>query len=276
MPLHLTLLRAATAILKADTLLITAGAGMGVDSGLPDFRGPKGFWKVYPQYAAARLSFSDLANPMWFKTDPAKAWGFYGYRYQLYQQTMPHAGFAVLKRWQENRPEPGFVVTSNVDGQFQKAGFSAQHLYECHGAIHALQCTVPCTDEIWTDPTVKFHIEPQHLQAMGNLPTCPYCGALARPNVLMFNDYEWLSHYSDQQRQRFNTWKKRMVYKNKVIIELGAGSTLGGIRSIGHYLPGTLIRINPDEAQGPQGTLSLAMGALEALQAIYMVMQNTG
>lgn len=271
---HLTLLRAATAILKADTLLITAGAGMGVDSGLPDFRGPQGFWKVYPQYAAERLSFSDLANPMWFKTDPAKAWGFYGYRYQLYQQTLPHAGFALLKRWQESRPEPGFVVTTNVDGHFQKAGFSSQHLYECHGAIHALQCTVPCTDEIWTDPTLKFDIEPQQMRAIGRLPTCPYCGAIARPNVLMFNDGEWLSHHSDQQRQRFNTWKKRMVYKRKVIIELGAGSTLGGVRSIGNYLPGTLIRINPDEAQGPQGTLSLAMGALEALQAIEAIIQN--
>ena len=36
--------RAAQAIERADALLICAGAGMGVDSGLPDFRGPKGFW----------------------------------------------------------------------------------------------------------------------------------------------------------------------------------------------------------------------------------------
>ena len=33
---------------KADAVLITAGAGMGVDSGLPDFRGNEGFWKAYP------------------------------------------------------------------------------------------------------------------------------------------------------------------------------------------------------------------------------------
>ena len=40
--------RCAELIGQADGLLITAGAGMGIDSGLPDFRGPGGFWRVYP------------------------------------------------------------------------------------------------------------------------------------------------------------------------------------------------------------------------------------
>lgn len=40
--------RAADWISQAESLLITAGAGMGVDSGLPDFRGEQGFWNHYP------------------------------------------------------------------------------------------------------------------------------------------------------------------------------------------------------------------------------------
>ncbi len=43
--------RAAKAIREADALLISAGAGMGVDSGLPDFRGTEGFWRAYPAIA---------------------------------------------------------------------------------------------------------------------------------------------------------------------------------------------------------------------------------
>jgi hypothetical protein len=43
--------RAAEVIKAADALLITAGAGMGVDSGLPDFRGAQGFWRAYPVIA---------------------------------------------------------------------------------------------------------------------------------------------------------------------------------------------------------------------------------
>ena len=51
---------------EADGLLITAGAGMGVDSGLPDFRGQEGFWRAYPALRHQGLSFEDMANPVRF------------------------------------------------------------------------------------------------------------------------------------------------------------------------------------------------------------------
>src|ERR1041384_5621306 len=94
---------AAAAIRSADAILIGAGAGMGVDSGLPDFRGPEGFWRAYPPYQKRRLGCEDLAKPRWFDDDPALAWGFYGHRLNLYRKTKPHAGFAVLHRWATQR-----------------------------------------------------------------------------------------------------------------------------------------------------------------------------
>ena len=72
--------KAAAAVAMADALLVTAGAGMGVDSGLPDFRGDKGFWKAYPPFERLGVSFVDMANPGWFARDPELAWGFYGHR----------------------------------------------------------------------------------------------------------------------------------------------------------------------------------------------------
>ena len=66
---------AAEAVAGADTLIITAGAGMGVDSGLPDFRGTQGFWKAYPHAKKLGLSFADLANPQWFTEDPEEMVG---------------------------------------------------------------------------------------------------------------------------------------------------------------------------------------------------------
>ena len=47
-PSQRSLEAAAELISQADALIITAGAGMGVDSGLPDFRSKDGFWKAYP------------------------------------------------------------------------------------------------------------------------------------------------------------------------------------------------------------------------------------
>src|SRR5438876_11018822 len=112
-----TLIReAANIIAHADALVIGAGAGMGVDSGLPDFRGPQGFWEAYPPYAKLRLNFMDLANPHWFAADPALAWGFYGHRRNLYRRTPPHAGFGILLSWAKRMKHGAFVFTSNVDG----------------------------------------------------------------------------------------------------------------------------------------------------------------
>ena len=56
-------------IKSADAILITAGAGMGVDSGLPDFRGNEGFWKAYPAIRHLKKSFEKMANPQRLKTD---------------------------------------------------------------------------------------------------------------------------------------------------------------------------------------------------------------
>ncbi len=63
--------RAADAIHGANAILIGAGAGMGVDSGLPDFRGNEGFWNAYPPFRGK--SFAEMANPQWFERDPALA-----------------------------------------------------------------------------------------------------------------------------------------------------------------------------------------------------------
>jgi NAD-dependent SIR2 family protein deacetylase len=138
---------AADAIRTADALLIGAGAGMGVDSGLPDFRGAEGFWKAYPPFRGRR--FAEMSTPHWFRTDPPLAWGFFGHRLQLYRTAVPHAGFGLLHKWSAARPHGAFIFTSNVDGQFQQAGFAESQIVECHGSIHFLQCTRPCSRRIW-------------------------------------------------------------------------------------------------------------------------------
>lgn len=60
----------AALVQSSSGLLVTAGAGMGVDSGLPDFRGNKGFWQAYPALRKAHMSFKDVANPQAFAQHP--------------------------------------------------------------------------------------------------------------------------------------------------------------------------------------------------------------
>lgn len=128
------------------------GAGMGVDSGLPDFRGTEGFWKSYPAFGREQVDVHAIASPVAFRDRPQRAWGFYGHRLEFYRQTQPHAGFEMLKRWGKKMSQGYAVFTSNVDGQFQKAGCNPGVIHECHGSIHHLQCLNACIPAIWPAP----------------------------------------------------------------------------------------------------------------------------
>jgi len=54
--------RAASLVEQADALIVAAGAGMGVDSGLPDFRGKDGFWRAYPALRKAQIDFYSISR----------------------------------------------------------------------------------------------------------------------------------------------------------------------------------------------------------------------
>lgn len=268
-----TLLRAAAqAVAEAEALLIGAGAGMGVDSGLPDFRGPQGFWKAYPPYQHLGLRFEELANPRWFARDPALAWGFYGHRRNLYRRTPPHAGFDILRSWAERLPHGAFVFTSNVDGQFQHAGFAEDRVVEAHGAIEWMQCTQECGVGIFPADAAEITIDETTMRACEPFLVCPQCGALARPNILMFGDWNWDSTRTQKQEMQLERWLRRSSGSRLVVIECGAGTAIPTVRRFCEDLAAssgaTLIRINLREFSVPPGGIGLALGALEALRGM--------
>ena len=266
---------AADLIAEADALIISAGAGMGVDSGLPDFRGNTGFWQAYPALAQARLDFTQVASPQTFAHDPALAWGFYGHRLKLYRRTVPHAGFALLRRWGARMPKGVRIYTSNVDGQFQKAGFDESQVHECHGSIHHLQCTEGCNAGIWSAANFEPVVDDAACRLLSPLPRCPHCDALARPNILMFGDGAWRPERTEAQQRGEAAWLQRLARERArvVLVELGAGTAVPSVRHfgqyVGHAVNARLVRINPREsAVSHPHDVAIASGALAALQAI--------
>lgn len=266
--------RAAETVRAAGALLVTAGAGMGVDSGMPDFRGPEGFWRAYPAYRDLGLRFEEMANPRWFVKDPELAWGFYGHRMALYRRTEPHAGFGVLRRWGERAAHGAFVFTSNVDCHFQRSGFLPERIVECHGTLEYFQCLNDCGGGLFPSRGVHVDVDPKTFRARGKLPACPSCGGLARPNVLMFGDAGWDSSHSEQQDARWHAWlmEVQRAGAKLVIVELGAGTGVPTVRRTSERLAAvrgaTLIRINVREPQVPEGHIGVAQGALAALRAV--------
>ncbi|MDG1512881.1 MAG: Sir2 family NAD-dependent protein deacetylase [Mariniblastus sp.] len=261
---------AARIIHNCDAVLITAGAGLGVDSGLPDFRGTEGFWQAYPAFRQKGLDFFDLANPRWFKDDPQQAWGFYGHRQNLYRATTPHAGFKILLDWVRKVDHNYFVFTSNVDGHFQKTGFSPERIHECHGSFEFLQCSDACTTQTWSAEKTHLQIDEETLIANQPIPKCPVCDAPARPNILMFGDSGFIPDYHQTQNQKYKTWLSDLSAETKIaIIEIGAGTVIPTVRSesekVAREFNQPMIRINPRDNKGPEFCISIGDGGLESL-----------
>jgi NAD-dependent SIR2 family protein deacetylase len=271
--------RAAKAIEEADALLITAGAGMGVDSGLPDFRGVNGFWREYPVIAKLGYSFEQMASPVWFARNPKLAWAFYGHRLNLYRNTKPHDGFQKLHEIGSQMAQGFFVSTSNVDGHFQVAGFDESQIEECHGSIHHLQCSKPCSTDIWVADDLELQVNEDTFEATGELPLCPKCGAIARPNILLFGDGQWIEGRSENQERHLHSWLKSLKSNQLVIIEIGAGTAVSTTRDrsegVAEYSSATIIRINPRDYRVPNARhISLPIGGLDGINAIIKSMQS--
>lgn len=267
--------KAASVLKHADAVLITAGAGIGVDSGLPDFRGNKGFWKAYPPIAKLGLSFVEMANPQWFYSDPQLAWAFYGHRLNLYRKTLPHKGFTRLLEIAEQKIGGYFVFTSNVDGQFQKAGYREDLIEECHGSIHYLQCSKVCSHKIWDANLTEVEVDEDIFKAKEPLPKCADCGTVARPNILMFGDWNWLPYRTDEQSRRMKKWLKKIYDEkmNLVVVEMGAGESVPTVRMKSEHVVqmhgGTLIRINPRDYSVPSQHIGIPLGGAEGIEQIF-------
>ena len=265
---------AARLIASADGLMISAGAGMGVDSGLPDFRGNTGFWRAYPALTEARIAFEEIASPDAFMRTPALAWGFYGHRLNLYRRTLPHPGFAILQAIGARLPRGAFVFTSNVDGQFQKAGFDETRVCEVHGSIHHLQCLDGCDGRITLGDSFEPEVDEAACLLRSPLPRCTHCQTLLRPNVLMFGDWGWLGQRTAAQRHRLEAWQAGT--RRVVVVEIGAGLHVPTVRWFSETLGEPLIRINPTEPDIPGRGVSLPVGGLSALEGIHQALLQHG
>ncbi|KAL9647054.1 hypothetical protein ABK040_016529 [Willaertia magna] len=308
--INLAIEMAGKAVHEATHFFFTSGAGLGVDSGLPDFRGKNGFWKAYPPMQKLGLEFHQMSTPSWFEKDPTFAHGFFCHRYNLYTSKKPHEGYHILKEFSDrvNNNNNYFIFTSNVDGHFSQL-FPNNKIEECHGSIHYLQCTEPCCEEIYSVeehnqffPNNKYPIEVDmdtFRIKEENLPKCKFCKSkVARPNILMFYDGKWISNRCDLQYEERCKFLKEMVKNSNekqvhlVIIEIGAGNNVTTVRDKSELLAtkyssrhkenmkSTLIRINPTDSYFPKDSklgdcnISIPLGGKDALIKIKAVVDR--
>jgi NAD-dependent SIR2 family protein deacetylase len=243
---------------QTDGIVILAGAGMGVDAGIPDFRGKNGIW------TAEKDAFIKYATASSFHTNPLDAWNFYINRFLMYRELEPHKGYYDLLGLEKDI----FVVTSNVDGHFIKSGYDRDKLYEIHGNLEYIQCSMRCCRE--TQPMPEFNSLLTHID---EIPVCPKCWEVSRPQVMMFNDPWFVTDNVNDQSMKYIDWQKD---KKRILgIEIGAGLTVPSIRMFGEERTDRLIRINPNDYQvSRQNDISIPLGALEGIELVIKLFKG--
>ena len=126
---------------------------------------------------------------------------------------------------------------------------------------------------IWSANETKINVDLEKFLAL-NIPSCPYCGSIARPNILMFGDWSyWNEKRFNQQIARYRKWLKKNKTARIAIIEIGAGTTIPTIRYESErvarqFLNAYLIRINPHDDfidKSVKRALSIPLSGLEGI-----------
>ncbi len=158
---------AADVVSSARHAVALTGAGISVESGIPDFRSPGGLW--------SRFNPMEYATLRCFLETPEKAWRLYRALGSTLSGKVPNAAHRALARLEAGGRLAG-IVTQNVDGLHRAAGSRVVH--EIHGEHARLQC-LACGR---LEP-----MEPRHLDA-GPVPRCAACGRPLKPNVVLFEE----------------------------------------------------------------------------------------
>lgn len=258
-------------LVKAKSLAIVTGAGMGVDSGFATFRGEDGLWPSIEERIGT--SYLDWAVPGTMWEQPHLSWGFYGTRLQNYRTTEPHEGYKILRSWRDTLFSEGktFFFTTNVDGHALKA-FPEHEVVEQHGSLYYAQGVDSHSGPLVDISEHVFDIDPETLLCSDEtLPRGPE-GELLRPNARLFDDFYFNGERYYDQVGRYLSWR----YENEgdlVVIEIGCGDEVQVGRHEARILRataslGTHIRINPCEVVNTVGVHHLQMGALEGLRTL--------
>ncbi len=152
---------------RSERLLVFTGAGMSSDSGMTTFRGKDGLWR--------NRTAEELSSLAGLRSHPELVWEWYGKRFVAQEGVKPHQGYTALADMQRRKGRMP-VVTQNVDGLHQAAGLT--EVYELHGSMATVSCLDGCG---FRGPFRRGMLETLP-------PTCPECGGLLRPDVVLFGE----------------------------------------------------------------------------------------
>lgn len=170
----------------SEHITVLTGAGISVESGIPTFRGPEGYWTI----GSKEYQPQEMATHRMFMQTPDEIWKWYLYRIGVCKRAKPNPGHTALVEMERLFKNRFTLITQNVDNLHLLAGNSPEKTFQIHGNIFFMRCADECTTKIYPIPqdlTAREKNDPLTEQDV-KLLTCPYCSSRTRPHVLWFDE----------------------------------------------------------------------------------------
>ena len=207
---------------KADAVVVGAGAGLSTAAGLT-YTGDR-FRRYFSDFAD-KYGFRDMYSGGFYPFPSQEEFWAYWSRYIFINRYMdaPKPVYSDLLALVQDKDY--FVITTNVDHCFQKAGFDKKRLFYTQGDYGLLQCSGPCCQETFdNEDTIRQMMERQEGMRIpsGLVPVCPHCGKPLTMNLRadekFVEDEGW-----HRAAQRYENFLRTRENQRILFLELGVG-----------------------------------------------------
>ncbi len=212
----------------ADAVVVGAGAGLSTSAGFT-YSGER-FRRLFPDFIE-KYHFSDMYSGGFYPFETLEEHWAYWSRYILCNRytDAPKPVYQKLLALVENKDY--FVLTTNVDHQFQKAGFDKERLFYTQGDYGLWQCGKPCCQKTYdNEETVRRMVEEQREMRVPAelMPRCPICG---RPMTMNLRSDDTFVEDEGWHRaaERYSEFLRRCEGMRVMFLELGVGANTPGI-----------------------------------------------
>lgn len=240
---------AADLLRRAESVLFITGAGLSADSGLPTYRGVGGLYQDRSTDDGVPIEVA-LSGPF-FQGHPEITWRYLLQIENACRSATYNRGHEVVALLERRLPRV-WTFTQNVDGLHRAAG--ARNVIDIHGDLHRLRCTGCDASRTVAD-----------YSGLPDLPTCERCGAIVRPDVVLFEEMlplEKIEHFRREFERGFD-----------VVFSVGTSSLFPYIvepvyRARAMGVP--TVEINPGETEVSRLVdHRIRAGAAESLDAVW-------
>lgn len=210
------------ALLEADAIIVGAGAGLSTSAGFT-YSGER-FQRHFADFIR-QYGFTDMYSAGFYPFPSEEEHWAYWSRHIYYNRYVPAPKPVYDNLLKLLKDKDYFVITTNVDHQFQKAGFDKQRLFYTQGDYGLFQCTKPCHQKTYDNEEIvkRMIAEQQDMRIPTELiPSCPVCGGPMKVNLradeTFVEDEGW--HAASE---RYTEFIRRHKDGKVLFLDLGSG-----------------------------------------------------